>query len=420
MINYTSDISPYDIGRMNFTVRLLMKLKDEVDPCCLEKAVSYAMTRYPYFKKKLIRSGEKYLIVDNELPVVVYENTGKSRDLNSQEVNEHLVSVDYSGKMVGLNMSHMLAGGFGIFELMRTILYCYISDRYSVSLTVEDLRLPEEPLEAGERDFLTFDKLPDVKPLAYDRIKDGELPLGDYMASFTNPERASDCYYHIEFSQKDFMGKAKTSDGSPATLLSALMFRMLYKVWGDRKKPIQSKIMHNYRNEVGCPNTTCDLVRSIHVCYPDSMADASLERLCTITRGAVILQSQAENAIYDGKRTLERLKNSEKFATLEEKVAYCQQNKGVSASVQDSFMVSYTGRTNWGDMIHYIEAGDVITDGHLMLEVTSLGDKICVAFEQVVNDTKYIEAFTRELEKEDIPYTLSGPFEKNMAAFKLP
>ena len=150
------------------------------------------------------------------------------------------------------------------------------------------------------------------------------------------------------------------------------------------------------------------------------MADASLERLCTITRGAVILQSQAENAIYDGKRTLERLKNSEKFATLEEKVAYCQQNKGVSASVQDSFMVSYTGRTNWGDMIHYIEAGDVITDGHLMLEVTSLGDKICVAFEQVVNDTKYIEAFTRELEKEDIPYTLSGPFEKNMAAFKLP
>ena len=117
---------------------------------------------------------------------------------------------------------------------------------------------------------------------------------------------------------------------------------------------------------------------------------------------------------------IERLRNAESFAKLEEKVAYCQQNKGVSASIQDSFMVSYTGWTKWGDMIHYIETGDVITDGHLMLEVISLDDKIGVTFEQVVNDTKYIEAFIRELENEDISYTLSGPFEKNMAAFKLP
>ena len=420
MNKYTSDILPYDIGRMNYTVRLLMRLKDDVDSCYLEKAVALAMTRYPYFKKTMVRSGEEYLIVDNERPIVVYENTGKSRSLNSQDVNEHLVSVDYSGKTIGLNVSHMLAGGCGIFELMRTILYCYLTERYSVRLTVEDLRLPGEPLEAGERDYLDSDKLPDVKPMAYDRIKDGELPLGDYMAAFTNPERASDCYYHIEFSQKDFMGKATTSDGSPSTLLSALMFRMLYKVWGDKKLPIQSKIMHNFRSEVGCPNTTCDIVRSIHVCYPDRMADASLDRLCTVTRGAVILQSQPENAIYDGKKMIERLRNAENFAKLEEKVAYCQQNKGVSASIQDSFMVSYTGWTKWGDMIHYIETGDVITDGHLMLEVISLDDKIGVTFEQVVNDTKYIEAFIRELENEDISYTLSGPFEKNMAAFKLP
>ena len=178
--------------------------------------------------------------------------------------------------------------------------------------------------------------------------------------------------------------------------------------------------MHNFRNEVGCPNTTCDIVRSVHVCYPDKMADATLDRLCTVTRGAVILQTQPENAIYDGKRMFDRLNNADNCTTLEEKVAYCQQNKGISASVQDSFMVSYTGWTKWGDMIDYIETGDVITDGHLMLEVMSLNDKIGVTFEQVVNDTRYIEGFIRELEAEEIPYTLSGPFEKNMASFKLP
>ena len=420
MNKYTSDISPYDIGRMSYTVRLLMQLKDDVDPYYLEKAVDLAITRYPYFKKSLIRSGEEYLFVDNDQPIVVYENTGKSRALNSQEVNNHLVSVDYSGKSIGLNISHMLAGGCGTFELIRTILYCYLTERYSIQFTVEDLKLPGEPLEPGERDYLDPDKLPDVKPMAFDRISDGELPLADYMAAFTNPERALDCYYHIEFSQKEFMAKAKTSDGSPATLLSALMFRMLYKMWGDKKLPIQSKIMHNFRNEVGCPNTTCDIVRSVHVCYPDKMADATLDRLCTVTRGAVILQTQPENAIYDGKRMFDRLNNADNCTTLEEKVAYCQQNKGISASVQDSFMVSYTGWTKWGDMIDYIETGDVITDGHLMLEVMSLNDKIGVTFEQVVNDTRYIEGFIRELEAEEIPYTLSGPFEKNMASFKLP
>ena len=115
MNKYTSDISPYDIGRMSYTVRLLMQLKDDVDPYYLEKAVDLAMTRYPYFKKSLIRSGEEYLFVDNDQPIVVYENTGKSRALNSQEVNNHLVSVDYSGKSIGLNISHMLAGGCGTF-----------------------------------------------------------------------------------------------------------------------------------------------------------------------------------------------------------------------------------------------------------------------------------------------------------------
>ena len=182
MNKYTSDISPYDIGRMSYTVRLLMQLKDDVDPYYLEKAVDLAMTRYPYFKKSLIRSGEEYLFVDNDQPIVVYENTGKSRALNSQEVNNHLVSVDYSGKSIGLNISHMLAGGCGTFELIRTILYCYLTERYSIQFTVEDLKLPGEPLEPGERDYLDPDKLPDVKPMAFDRISDGELPLADYLS----------------------------------------------------------------------------------------------------------------------------------------------------------------------------------------------------------------------------------------------
>ena len=417
---YTSEILPYDIGRIAYTLRVKIYLKEEVEPCCLEKAVNVAMKRYPYFMKTLIRFGEEYVFADNNRPVVVYAHTGSTRALNSPEVNYHLVSVDYSGKEIGFNISHMLAGGCGIFEWLRTVLYCYLTDRYSVDLNVEELKVPGQSVEEGERDYLDPERLPDMGTIGLDRIRDGEMALGDYMAAYTDPSRARDCYYRFEFSQQDLMNLAKSSDGSPVTLLASLMFRMLYKAWPDKKLPIQAEISHNYRSEVGCPNTTCDIVRQIYVCYPDQLADAPLEKLCTITRGTVILQSQKENAVYDGRRVLDRFSAVESLPTLEEKKAYCQQNTFLAALVHNSCVVSYTGQTKWGDMLNYIEGGDIITDGHLMLEVISLGDKIGVSFQQVVKDTRYVEGFIRELENVNIPYQVSGPFDKNLAGLTLP
>lgn len=420
MTKYTSGIVPYDIGRIAYTVRILLHLKDDVDSVCLEKAVQEAMARYPYFSKQLIRQGEEYLIVDNKRSVAVYEHTGKTRELNSESVNYHMVSVDYSGHSIGFNASHILAGGCGLFEWIKTVLYCYLSEKYSVKLNVENIKLPGEPFWEGERDFPDINKLPDVKTVGLDKIPNGEMPINEYMMAYTNPEKAYNGYYRFEFPQKELMKKAKTSDASPATLLSALMFRMVYKAWPDKKLPILGQLAHNFRKEVGCPNSTCDIVREIQIHYPDKLADESLEKLCTISRGSVIIQSQPENAIYDAKRVLGRFADLEKLDTLEEKVAYCQKNRTLGSKKTHSYNVSYTGQTEWGDMSKYIESGEIITDGHLMLEVMSLHDKFFVSFQQVLKDTPYLDGFVRELEAENIPYKLTGPFPKNLASFEMP
>ena len=131
-------------------------------------------------------------------------------------------------------------------------------------------------------------------------------------------------------------------------------------------------------------------------------------------------KERKENAVYDGRRVLDRFSAVESLPTLEEKKAYCQQNTFLAALVHNSCVVSYTGQTKWGDMLNYIEGGDIITDGHLMLEVISLGDKIGVSFQQVVKDTRYVEGFIRELENVNIPYQVSGPFDKNLAGLTLP
>lgn len=420
MKQYTSEILPYDIGKINYTVRILLHLTEEVDSAYLEKAVQKAMTRYPYFSKQLIRQGEEYLIVDNKRPVAVYENKGETRTLNSAGVNFHMVSVDYSGNTLGFNASHILAGGCGLFEWIKTVLYCYLSECYSVELKVENIKLPGEDFVAGERDFLDINNLPEVETIGMDKIPNGEMPMGEYMLAFTNPEKAYNGYYRFEFLQKDLMSKAKSSDASPATLLSALMFRMLYKAWPDKKLPITGQLAHNYRSEVGCPNSTCDIVRQIRIPYPDKLADAPLEKLCTISRGSVIIQSQPENAINDGRKVLKRMAEVDKLKTLEEKVAYCQNHRILASEKTHSYNVSYTGQTQWGDMSQYIESGEIITDGHIMLEVMSMDDKFYVTFQQVLKDTPYVDGFRKELEAENIPYKVTGPFPKNLPLFEMP
>ena len=97
---FTSAILPYDIGKISYNYKLTMYLYEDVDPDVLNDAVQSASTRYPYFKKRLIRLPQSYEIVDNDLPIVVYDNTGEIRALNHESNNYHLLSVAYSGKSI--------------------------------------------------------------------------------------------------------------------------------------------------------------------------------------------------------------------------------------------------------------------------------------------------------------------------------
>lgn len=195
---------------------------------------------------------------------------------------------------------------------------------------------------------------------------------------------------------------------------------MLYKAWPDKKLPITGQLAHNYRSEVGCPNSACDIVRQIRIPYPDKLADAPLEKLCTISRGSVIIQSQPENAINDGRKVLKRMAEVDKLKILEEKVAYCQNHRILASEKTHSYNDSYTGQTQWGDMSQYIESGEIITDGHIMLEVMSIDDRFYVTFQEILKDTPYVDGFRKELEAENIPYKVAGPFPKNLPLFEMP
>ena len=58
-----------------------------------------------------------------------------------------------------------------------------------------------------------------------------------------------------------------------------------------------------------------------------------------------------------------------------------------------TYYVNYTGQMDWGEVADYIESYVLIVEGHIMLEVTSVGEKIFVCFMQILNNDKYINAF---------------------------
>ena len=97
MHEYTSNILPYDILQTGYNVKITLHLKEDIDSEKLNAAVQKASLRYPYFKKRIILKDEAYEIVDNDLPIVVYNADEGMRNHNSAAVNYHLLSVCYSG-----------------------------------------------------------------------------------------------------------------------------------------------------------------------------------------------------------------------------------------------------------------------------------------------------------------------------------
>ena len=404
----------------NTSVRIMVELTEEVDGDILDVAANTAIKRYPYFSVQIEGKDGKFVLAHNSRPIAVLKTQTPTPALGSEEVNGHLTSIDYAGNTIYFNMSHSIAGAAGILPWVKSVLYQYLCKKYDVDLNPAGINLPDSDFLPGELDFPMPEDLPDVEPMGNSNPPMGYFPAEDYAAAFQNPDRSGDGYYCIQMKQSELMQYVRSNDGSPATIIAALMFKAMAPLFPAEESLITCGVACNFRDSVNCPNTYRDLSRPLHIQYKRSYLDFPVEKLGTITRGMIMLQSMPENSICETKEIIKYHEQIDTLGSIEEKQKFCLTEGRFTKGCKDTYNVSYVGTTDFGDMQQYIKAIYTIAFGHLLVEINSMGDMFFLTFHQIIDDDKYINAFLKVMDEVGLSYTISEYRQKNIAALQLP
>ena len=405
------------------TVRIHVRMKEEVDINILDKAVNSAIRRYPYFAVRVtVDEDGGYILVSNNKRIVVMPTAEKMPRLGSSSINDHLLFVDCSGKDIFFNISHTMCGGRGLQPWVMTNVYEYVREKYNVELTAPKIRKPDSDLLPGETDEPAMDMLTTEEEIYKRKSKKAPVLGMDYLKGLFIPIKRDPNYMVVTVNQQDLLKVSKVNDSSVLSLFFVLFARVLDKVFPEKDRVIVGEAAHNPRESVGLPNTHCDFLSHVYVDYDrDSLYD-DLEKLGTKTRGQIILQTDPTVSHAQVRKLFEQYEEVDKEHGLKAKRKYMAKHSlstGKDAQ-HGSFVANYTGLMDWGEVADYVDWFVYIIEGHFTIEITAMADKIFVGFMQLIKTDKYIDLLREELGKLGIPCTIEGPFPKRLPKHEIP
>lgn len=408
--------------KVPFTVRMKACLDAPVDGAVLKDAVQEAMGRFPYFNVKVgLDDKQNYTLEHNDQPIAVLPEKDESLILGSDEVNGHLFAVTYRDDCIWFNYSHAVCGAMGGLFWVKAALYQYMIKKYGPLEAPKDVKLPGTPVEDGEVFFPDADQLPDDEPISRYDGGDTNLHLGRMLKYLFNPFARDTYYYQIDIPVKAFMEYAARIDGSPNTILAAMMFKVSTRLFKEKEGTfISAGISADYRKDIGADESYRDFVRFIHARFEWSMKDESIQKLNMRARGAVISQNQPELSYERFKKLCRVHEEIDAKPDLKAKKKHASENSTFRSDPRDTYVISYVGQTDWGGMDAHIKGFYTITDGDLMIELNATTETLCITYQLVNKDRKPLELFCEVLKEEGVPYTVSERYTRYMPKIKLP
>ena len=403
-------------GNIDYTVRLNLKMIDEIDGSILREAVSKTQQRYPYLSLRLHKNERDYYYEDNPTPIVVFHTDGKI-SLNAEESNYHVWAVCYNEDRLYLDFSHGIADGTGMYMVLSTLLYYYCAERYGVTdhsgiRTLEDPILPEEsidPLDTLPQIDLSLTKRPQTEP-AFSLIMDGGLT------------EAEPNIWDIEIPESAFIPFSSEHDASPGTMVSILVARALDDLFPKRDNQLIGGYVVNARPMLHAPLGHHNMVTNILFPYTDRIKAMPLDRQCTVHRGTTFIKSDEVSVrnmmIFSSSFSKSILQN---MPSVEAKKQAFKQT--VFNPKRQTYNVSYVGQWKHKALSPYIlEFWTHVPSGSggMLIEIAAINEKVFLSVHQNFREDVVIKSFLRQLDENSIPYKVKGPLASDIPHFPEP
>ena len=452
--------------KVDYTVRMSVRMKDAVDADLLADALEKTQRRYPYFCVRIKKGEAAYYYEENPLPVVLLSRNGRV-SLNTDEVNGHVWAVCYCEDYIHLDFYHGITDGAGMYKVLSTLLYYYCAERYGASKdrnvkTLADPALPEQMVKPVALKKAVF-VLPEETEDPQDKLPDVDLskiPPSSMKPAFTldtdgglTPSEAT--IWDVEIPEEPFMRFVTDNDSTPGTMVSLLLSRAVYNLYyepqpqllwhtsahADEPQPDKPQELRAWQTNASAPEK--DIITAYvinarpmlganniqHNClgmaildFDERIAEMPLTRQCTIYRGKTFAQSFDETIRDSMTVNAARTRAAAEAApTLDAKnEVFGQAFAGGEGFI--TILVSYIGKWPYpilGEHICELWTHPPNTFS-LMVEISAAGGKIFLTIQQRFHEDCVREAFLRELEEYGIPYKVLRVMESDVARMPEP
>ena len=383
-------------------IRIKIRMRDLIDPDCLRAAVDITMKRYPYFCVELKKKEGQYVFEDNPRPVVITDSL-QGVELNSESSNYHMISFSRDRNWMIMDVCHSMTDGAGAYEVLRTLLYYYCSNKYGIRLTEGKIRLYGDVIteEEWEDPVVKAEELPSAPRL--------EMPAAlNLIEAAGLRDDKQKTVYSVTIPESEFMKFNIENDGSPGTMVSLFLSRTIAKLFPENKNVIRITLCLNQRNALHAPLAHQSLVGGVMLEYKDKMRDWPLKKQATAYRGMVFAQSQEETVlagVASQKGINQMILSKETDEERVEVAGYIGQmaRKYVTATV------SYVGQANYQEAERYIRDFRGWTSSSsdmILIEISAVNGRFTLDFIQAFSNPLFVNAFLRELDENGITYDL--------------
>ena len=401
---------------LDYTVRLKLRLLDNIDDEILKEAVDKTRQRYPYLCVRMKKNNESFYYEENPAPIAVL-HTDSSIRLNTEETNFHVWCVCYHEDWICLDFYHGITDGIGMYRVLATVLYYYCEKRYGVTdhagiLTLDDPILPEETIDP-------MDQLPQLDLSG--RKAPESVPVFS-LASDAGLTKSSPQIWDIEIPEAAFVSFSSANDASPGTMISILFARAIDALYPERKKVIMSRYSVNARPMLHAEKTHHNCLSGIVFPYTDRVKAMPFERQCTVHRGTTFIQSDADKVCGQLTGVASFVRSVlQGLPTMEaKKQAFGKMMSGGDTAF--TYMVSYVGQWKLKALSPYILEfwTHVPSANPLVIEIAAVNGKIFLSVHQTFREDNIIKSFLQQLEENGIPCLLRQPVKSDNAQFPEP